>query len=324
MKRIALLVPKGDVMPNAVIGAYFLLTQANYFLMLQGREPIFEIKILGYKKHMLLYDGSFSVKTDSFKKAEQVFDLILVPGFTCEMEEPIRLNRKMIEWMKIQHLQHGSELASMCTGGFLLASTGLLRGKACTLHWAFESSFRKMFPDVDFQSDSITTDDNGIYTSGGAYSSLNLILYLIEKFGSKDIALMVSRFFQLDHNRKSQKPFVIFNQQKVHADLEIQQSQEYIEKHFSKPITVSDLAGSFSISRRNFIRRFKSATGNTPSEYIQRVRIEAAKRLIESSSIRMGELGPQTGYRDDKSFRIIFKKHTGFSPSEYKRRFGRV
>lgn len=323
MKNVAILVPKGEVLPNAIIGAYFLLTQANLYLLQNGQQPNLKVKIVGYKNQSLLYDGSFSVKTENFKKTKTVFDLLIVPGFTCEMEAPTQMNADLIAWMKQQHLKHGTELASMCTGAFLVAATGLLKGKKCTSHWAFEASFRKTFPEVRFLSEGIITDDNGFYTSGGAYSSLNLILYLIEKFCSKETAVWISKVFQLDIDRQSQKPFVIFNRQKAHTDEAVVKSQEYIEQHLTEDLTVTGLASRFNFSRRNFIRRFKEATGNTPIEYIQRVRIEAAKRLLETTSRSVEEVIYQTGYRDGKSFRTLFKKFTGCLPSEYRGRYGR-
>lgn len=324
MKKIAILVPKGEVLPNAILGAYFLLTQANGYLLQSGREPAFAVQICGYTRQSLLYDGSFSVKTQYFKRSEERFDVIIVPGFTCDMAVPLQLNRELIVWMKKQYLEKNTELASMCTGAFLLAATGLLDGKKCTSHWAFGDSFRAHFPRVNFLPDQIVTDDSGIYSSGGAYSSLNLILYLIEKFAGREVAVWTSKVFQLDLDRKSQKPFAMFNPQKAHHDEAISQVQSFIEAHYPENLMVNDLAGRFAFSRRNFIRRFKEATGNTPIEYIQRVRIEAAKRLLESSDKSVEEVICASGYNDGKAFRSIFKKYTGFLPSNYRQRYGRV
>ena len=324
MKKIAILVPRGDVMPDAIVGAYFLLTQVNLHQVHQGNKLAFEVDIVGYQINLKLYDGTFAVFAKNFRQVEKVFDLIIVPGFTSEMDTPLRENRELIDWIKSQHLQHGTDLASMCTGAFLLAATGLLDGKKCTSHWAFEESFRTCFPAVNFLSDQIITDDEGIYASAGAYSSLNLILYLIEKFCGKETAVWAAKVFQLDIDRKSQKPFVIFNQQKSHGDQTIEQAQAYIEKHFDRTLNVKSLAKQFSVSRRSFIRRFKKATGNTPLEYIQRVRIEAAKRMLENTPKSIGEVMFQTGYNDSKTFRSLFKKFTGYIPSHYKSRYSRV
>ncbi|MCB0633414.1 MAG: helix-turn-helix domain-containing protein [Saprospiraceae bacterium] len=323
MKSIAILVPKGEVMPNAILGAYFLLTQANFFAQQQGRSAVFAVDLIGYESNTLLYDGSFTVKTRNFRRVKEPYDLLVVPGFTCEMEKPLQMNELLIEWIKEQQLKYGTELAAMCTGAFLLAATGLMDERRCTTHWAFEDSFRERFPAVDFQPNLIVTDDQGFYSSGGAYSSLNLILYLIEKFCGKDVAVWTSKIFQLDMDRRSQKPFVIFNTQKAHKDEAIIAVQAHIEKHFPEELTVNELAKQFAFSRRNFIRRFKEATGNTPIEYIQRVRIEAAKRLLEEGEQNIEEVIDRTGYRDGKAFRTVFKKITGFRPSEYRYKYGR-
>lgn len=311
-------------MPSAIVGAYFLLTQANLFLRQNGRQPVFDVQLIGYRKESSMYDGTFAAKTENFKKTEKVFDLLIVPGFTEDMEAPIKENLELIAWIKNQRIQHETELASMCTGAFLVAATGLLDGRKCTSHWAFEPSFRKLFPQVNFLSEHIVTDDNGFYASGGAYSSLNLILYLIEKFCGKDAAVWTAKIFQIDMGRDSQKPFVIFNMQKSHVDKSIGEVQAFIEKNYAEPMAINDLAERFAFSRRNFIRRFKEATGNTPIEYIQRVRIEAAKRLLETTPKSIGEIVFETGYNDNKSFRAVFKRYTGHSPSAYKGKYGRA
>ncbi|MCO6493768.1 MAG: helix-turn-helix domain-containing protein [Phaeodactylibacter sp.] len=160
----------------------------------------------------------------------------------------------------------------------------------------------------------IVTDDRGIYASGGAYSSLNLVLYLLEKFSGKAA-------FQIDPGRRSQKPFVIFSNQGAHQDEAIARVQEHIERHYREGLTVSGLASRFAFSRRNFLRRFKEATGNSPIEYLQRVRIEAAKRNLETSFGGIGEALSAAGYSDAKTFRRLFKKYTGFSPMEYRNRY---
>ena len=322
MKKAAILVPRGAVMPSAIIGAYFLLTQANQYQLQHNKAPVFGLDILGYKKQSLLYDGSFSVNTTHFQKSAGPYNLLIIPGFTCEMEGPLQANKALIEWMKVQHLDYGTELASMCTGAFLVAATGVLDGKKCTSHWAFEAPFRHHFPKVHFLPQHIVTDDAGIYSSGGAYSSLNLILYLIEKFYSRETAIWIAKVFQLDIDRHSQKPFVIFTQQKAHQDQQVAKVQTYIEQHFDEHLSVQELAQRFAFSRRNFVRRFKEATGNTPIEYIQRVRIEAAKRLLETTPKNISEVVFETGYSDSKSFRAVFKKITGCSPSAYRNRYG--
>ena len=341
MKKIGIVIPRGAVMPDAVLSAYFLFTQVNlYFQNLAnlsrtdyrkgrsteegGREAQpFKLFLLSHKNNCELYGEHFLVRSQKYKTFHESLDLIIVPGFTSEMESPLEMNQELVQWLKAQYENSNgkTELASMCTGAFLIAATGLLEGRCCTTHWAFQESFIAYFPLVNLQPDSIVTDDNGIYTSGGAYSSLNLILYLIEKFCGKETAVWAAKIFQIDHHRKSQKPFIIFNQQKSHADQAIIQIQNYLEQHFQESMSIQSLATQFNFSRRNLVRRFKKATGNTPIEYLQRVRIESAKRDLEYSAKNINEIIYDCGYNDGNSFRKLFKKYTGFLPSTYRKKY---
>ena len=181
-----------------------------------------------------------------------------------------------------------------------------------------------MFPDVDVVDDKIITEEEGIYTSGGAFSYLNLVVYLVEKYAGREIAILIAKAFMIDIDRTSQSPFIIFQGQKVHDDEPIKKAQEFIEKNFQEKITVDQLATMFALGRRNLERRFKKATSNTVSEYIQRVKIEAAKKSLENSRKNINEIMYTVGYNDTKAFRTIFKKITGLSPIEYKNKYNKV
>jgi transcriptional regulator GlxA family with amidase domain len=180
-----------------------------------------------------------------------------------------------------------------------------------------------MFPDADVVDDKIMTEDTGIYTSGGAYSYLNLLIYLIEKYAGREIAILISKAFMIDIDRISQSPFIIFQGQKAHEDEPIRKAQEFIEKNFQDKITVEQLASMHALSRRNLERRFKKATCNTVTEYIQRVKIEAAKKNFETSRKNINEVMYDVGYLDTKAFRTTFKKITGLSPIEYRKKYNR-
>ena len=214
-------------------------------------------------------------------------------------------------------------MASLCLGAFILASTGLLNGKTCSTHWLFANEFRSMFAEVDLVDNKIVTDQNGLYTSGGANSYWNLLLHLVEKYTSRELAILASKFFVLDIDRKSQSPFTMFKGQKIHDDDEIKKAQEFIENNFSEKITVDELCGKFAIGRRTFERRFKKATNNTVVEYMQRVKIEAAKRSFESSRKNINEVMFDVGYTDTKAFRTVFKKITGLTPIEYRNKYNK-
>ena len=180
-----------------------------------------------------------------------------------------------------------------------------------------------MFPDVTLLPEKIITEDNGIYSSGGAYSFINLVLHLIEKYSGRDVAVYVSKVLEVEIERKSQSPFTVFMGQKEHEDDPIKKAQEYIESNVGEKISVDQLAGLFLISRRNFERRFKKATANTPVEYLQRVKIEAAKKSLESGRENINEVMYAVGYSDSKAFRTTFKKITGLSPLDYRKKYNR-
>jgi transcriptional regulator GlxA family with amidase domain len=220
--------------------------------------------------------------------------------------------------------ENGASLASLCIGAFLLAETGLLNGKKCSTHWAHISEFREKYPEVEVEDGAIITEHDNIYSSGGASSLWNLILYMIEKFSDRETAVMISKYFALDIGRDSQSQFAIFRGQRTHDDAEIKTVQDYIEQHYEDKMTIDTLAGLINTGRRTFERRFKDATNNTPLEYIQRVRIEAAKLFFEASRKNVSEIMLDVGYTDTKAFRDIFKKITGLTPIEYRNKFAKV
>ena len=228
----------------------------------------------------------------------------------------------MIDWIEQQYKQ-GAEIASICTGAFLLASSGLLDGKTCSTHWSAANNLRTMFPKVNVQTDKLITDENGIYTNGGAYSFLNLLIYLVEKYYDRQTAIFCSKVFQIEMDRQSQSAFIIFTGQKSHGDEMVQQAQAYIESHMDEKISVEELSSGLAVGRRNFDRRFIKATGNTPVEYSQRVKIESAKRAFETTRKTVNEVMYEVGYSDVKAFREVFRKITGMSPLEYRSKYNK-
>jgi transcriptional regulator GlxA family with amidase domain len=180
-----------------------------------------------------------------------------------------------------------------------------------------------MFPEVELVDGSIITEENGLYSSGGANSYWNLLLYLVEKYTDRDIAILASKFFAIEIDRNSQNAFMMFQGQKEHEDEAIKKAQDFIEENFQEKISVDQLADEFAIGRRSFERRFKKATNNTVMEYIQRVKIEAAKRSFERSRKNINEVMFDVGYTDTKAFRSIFKKITGLTPVEYRNKYNK-
>lgn len=295
---------------------------ANQFLRQDSKTPVFEVQIAGIEREVPLNNGLFTIHADTTIDSIRKTDLIIIPALEGDITEALSRSRNFIPWI-INQYKNGAEVASLCVGAFILASTGLLKGKSCSTHWRAAHEFRKMFPEVELITEKVITDENSLYTSGGAFSSANLILYLIEKFAGREPAIHCAKIFQIDMERQTQSPFIIFQGQKDHNDDRIKQAQEFIESNFQEKISVDQLTSLLALSRRNLERRFKKATTNTVIEYIQRVKIEAAKKFFESSAKNINEVMYDVGYSDNKAFRNVFRKITGLSPVEYRSKYNK-
>lgn len=322
MRHISILVPEGDSSLSNLEATYKMFNMSNDQFRQLGKPCLFDVNLVGMTKDSKVSNGLFSITPDKTIDEVQSTDLIIIPAIHGNTEQVLESNAPFIPWM-ISHYNRGAELASLCIGAFLLAKTGLLNGKQCATHWLMASDFRRMYPEVQLVDDKIITDDQGLYTSGGAYSSLNLNLYLIEKYAGRSMSVLHSKIFEIDIDRQSQSPFIIFNGQKSHNDEAVLRAQEYIELQYSDKLSVDELAEMAATSRRSFERRFKQATNNTILEYIQRVRVESAKRNFETSRKSVSEVMFDAGYSDSKAFRSVFKRITGLTPVEYKKKYGK-
>jgi len=321
MKNVSILVPELSVM-QAIADPQYLFTAVNQFLAVSGKKPLFNVKLVAAKKEVRLNEGMFSVHTDMQMKDVGKTDLIFIPALFGDMKTAVEKNKNLVPWI-VEQYNKGAEVASLCVGAFLLASTGLLNGKKCSTHWGFQDEFKKMFPEVEVVEGSIVTEENRIYSSGGANSYWNLLLYLVEKYTDRETAILASKYFAIDIDRDSQAAFAMFRGQKEHKDIEIKKAQEYVEANFHDKITIDELADKFGIGRRSFERRFKKATNNTVIEYIQRIKVEAAKRSFETSRKNISEVIYDVGYTDTKAFRDVFKKITGLTPIEYRNKYNK-
>lgn len=228
MKHISILVPKGAIL-GSLEGSRQLLTQVNEFFKAREEPPVFEVQLVGLSKETPLGGGLFTVKTNALLEDVEKTDLIIIPALDGNIKDAIERNRDFIPWI-IKQYKSGAEVASLCLGAFLLASTGLLKGRKCATHWMATNEFRRMFPDVNLVTEKIITDEKGIYSSGGAFSYLNLILYLIEKYAGREIAVLSAKLFAIEIERDNQLSYYIFQGQKEHEDEPIKKAQEFIEK----------------------------------------------------------------------------------------------
>lgn len=321
MKNVSILVPESSVI-QAIADPQYVFSAVNQFMVMSGKTPLFNIQLVGAKKEIRLNGGMYTVHTDKQLKAAGKTDLVLIPALFGDMKKAIENNQVLIPWI-IEQYDKGAEVASLCVGAFLLASTGLLNGKKCSTHWGFQNEFREMFPEVELRDGSIITEEHRIYSSGGANSYWNLLIHLVEKYANRETAILAAKYFAIDIDRVSQTSFTLFKGQKNHTDADIKRAQIYIEKKFGEKISVDELAGMLTIGRRSFERRFKKATNNSVLEYIQRIKIEAAKRSLEISRKNINEVMFDVGYTDTKAFRTVFKKVAGLTPVEYRNKYNR-
>ncbi len=321
MKHISILVPKGAIL-GSLEGTRQLFTQVNEFMKARYEEPVFQVQLVGLSRETNVSGGLFTVNAPVLIEDVKKTDLIIIPALDGDLPTAVENNKAFIPWI-VQQYQGGAEVASLCVGAFLLASTGLLKGRKCATHWMAENQFRQLFPDINLVTEKIITDEQGIYSSGGAFSYLNLILYLIEKYAGHEMAILSAKVFAIEIERDNQLSFAIFQGQKEHADDEIKKAQHFIERNFHEKITVEQLSAMVAIGRRSFERRFKKATSNTVTEYIQRVKIEAAKKNLEISRKNVNDVMYDVGYSDTKAFRTTFKKVTGLSPMHYRNKYNK-
>ena len=277
MKHVSILIPLGHTSLSNIDGTHQILQEVNKFLAMAGREPLFDVNLVGIEKETKQRDGLFTIKPDLLVQDVPKTDMIIIPAIHSDFKTSLAENAAFVPWIKEQY-KNGAEIVSLCIGAFFLASTGMLNGKQCATHWSTANEFRALFPEVNLVDDKIMTEEDGIYTSGGAYAYLNLLLYLVEKNAGRDIAVLIAKAFMIDIDRISQSPFIIFQGQKSHMDEPVKKAQEFIENNFEEKITVDQLASMLALGRRNLERRFKKATSNTVVEYIQRVKMEAGKK----------------------------------------------
>lgn len=311
--------------PTSVSGpADIFAALMRTYPIVRGKEldADFEIDFITEKRGVF-WRKPFSEKVQHKITKSDTYDLVIIPAmFSNKIEEVVQKEARIIAWLKQQY-KANTELASICVGSFLLAATGLLHGKRATTNWMFADLFREKYPEVILEDDKIIVDQGRIYTCGGAFSFTTFIIYLIEKFCGHEVAITASKILMINMHQQPQTSFSIFQFQRDHADEEIARVQQYMEKNYNKAISMTEMAGISNMSPRNLARRFEQATSNTPLEYLQRFRIENAKKLFENKNYGIAQIAMKCGYEDISFFRKVFKRHVGMTPREYKDKYGR-
>ncbi len=315
-----------NCMSSTIAGSIDAFSVANLWRRILDHnttEDMFSFRIVTADGHPVTANGGLPLHPHSDISGVTDTDIIVIPAMFFPYQILPERIEKIGRWLKEKH-ENGSLIVSSCTGTFLLADMGLLDGKTATTNWQLAGWFRDMYPSVNLKIERIFTEDNGIYCTGAATAFFDLCLHLINKFGSRELYARCAKALLVDPGRKSQAPYILYDFWKNHADEQILNIQKWMEDHFAENISIDDLADKAGISPRHFKRRFKKATGETPLAYRQLLRIENAKRKLETTRDTINDITWNVGYEDIHSFRKLFKKNTGLSPKEYRNKFSHV
>lgn len=289
--------------------------------------PTFEVKIVSSSGRAFISTQGIPVQPDAAFDVSGVADIVIVPDMMVSpVEDPRGRWAEEINWLKLQ-ADGGACIASVCSGSLLLACAGFLEDHRATTHWAFGDLFRRFFPRVLLQTDQVLVVEGpqgSLVTSGGSASWADMALYLIERFSSRENAVHAKKIFLLGDRSDGQLPFAAMAPVHTHDDAVIWNCQEWIADNYRTDLPVARMIEVSGLSARTFKRRFRKATGYTPIDYVQRLRIEEAKQIIETGQMPLDEVGYEVGYEDPSYFRRLFKRLAGITPASYRKRYKHV
>ncbi len=320
------MVATDNCMLSSIMGPYDIFTYANGYwreMDPSNREDLFLTEIVTMDGRSITSFNRAVLQPHKAMNDVDETDLILLPAIMEPVDQVLQKHQVLLDWLVRQHTR-GRCLVSTCSGVFFLAEAGLLKGRTATTHWNCATAFQQKYTDVILKSEKIIIDEGDIICAGSATSYIDLSLYLIEKFGTLELAALCSKMLLIDPKRVSQAPYQIFKPQKNHHDEEILKAQILMERHYQDSISIDAIAAEVGLGTRNFKRRFKQATGDTPLAYLQRIRVEQAKRQLEMTRLPVNEITYHVGYEDQTSFRKLFKRYTTFSPSQYRDKFNKL
>jgi transcriptional regulator GlxA family with amidase domain len=286
-------------------------------------EPRFRVTTVSVDGQPVVGGAGVQVVPDRPLSAIEHTNLVLIPSGGTDLDLLIKKSAPIIPWLRELH-QKGALIAGVCTGVAILAEAGLLEGRRATTHWAVADQYRERYPNVDWQPQFLVTEDRGVLCGGGVYASIDLSLYIVEKLCGRDVAIGCAKSLVLQMPRTYQTGFSVVPYGTDHADAVIRRAEDWLHNHFPDDIDIDRLAADMALTPRTFLRRFKAATGEAPLAYLQRLRIDAAKRMLEEDRLTIQEVGIAVGYDDVAFFRNLFKRHSGLTPGAYRERYGRT
>ena len=288
-----------------------------------GMPPVnhFRVTTASVDGNAVSCDGPIHIQPTAAITDIRKTDLIFIPSTGISIDDVVERNAPVVPWLR-RWQKRGTAIASVCSGVGLVAAAGMLDGKRATTHWSLADRFREKYPKVRWMPELMVTEDHGFYCGGGVNACLDLSLYLVERFCGHDVAMQSAKALLIEMPRAWQAGFAIVPLKTEHSDETISNAQEWMHQNFHQIFPLETPAERVGMSLRNFVRRFKQATGDSPLIYLQKLRVAAAKRLLESDHRTMQEVSDAVGYQDVVFFREIFHRHTGVSPSAYRQKFG--
>lgn len=287
----------------------------------QQQAPRFRVTTASVDGGPVLCDGPIHIRPMMGIKNVRKTDLIFIPTTGLSIDDVVERNAPVVPWLK-RWQERGAGIASVCSGVGLVAATGMLDGKRATTHWGLAERFREKYPRVKWMPELMVTEDRGFYCGGGVHAAMDLSLYLVEKFCGHDVAMQSAKALLIETPRAWQAGFAVVPLKTEHSDDAISRAQDWLYENFHRTFPLEEPARRAGMSMRTFVRRFKEATGDSPLNYLQKLRVAAAKRLLENDHRSMQEISDAVGYQDVAFFRALFQRHTGVTPSAYREKFG--
>ncbi len=311
-----------NCLQSGIAGMLDLFTLSNWERRRQksgDKSPFCRCDIITQDGEPVLSFNRQPIKaTRSFADCDDL-DLLIIPGIMGKPELLFE-QKPLVKWVKEQH-QQGVVVASACSGAFLLAATGVLKKRLATTHWQLADRFRQRFPRVELNVDRLLIDGEDYLCAGGTSAHVDLARHIIEKYGSQALARSCARFMLLEEGQRDQAPFVKFQGCRSHGDKPVLLVQKWLDQAYREKVTVKGMCGLSGLNERTFLRRFKKATGESPLDYLQKMRLEKAKQMLTASEVSLDEITKAVGYADTSSFRRLFRQVIGISPTAYRQRF---
>jgi transcriptional regulator GlxA family with amidase domain len=289
----------------------------------EPQQPRFRVRVVSIDGSGVTGICSLGLMPNGSIRDVNKADIIVLPASGWDVMERINRNTALLPWLRRWH-KRGAYIAGVCTGVAFLAECGLLDGRRATTHWGVADILRRRYPKVDWRTEQFVTEDGRLLCSGGVYASIDLSLYLVEKFCGHDVALQTAKSLLLSMPRSRQSGYAVVPLSRPHSDDRIRRAEDYLHERLDRDVSVEALADRAGMSARNFIRRFKAATGRAPGAYVQALRLAAAKEMLEEGAASIQAVAAKVGYEDVAFFRGLFKRHTGMTPAEYRDRFARM